>query len=312
MNEPTYNQRIRAFVPRERMKYAALSNNLYGYLRVSTDRQVDGTSLMSQELDVRAEVKKWEHTHRLQEICHDVTSGGKTRFDEREGGKYLLGKMRPGDVLIIAKVDRFSRSVVDGLQELRDLWRRGIHVVCLDMGGEKVSFGDNGEIMLFMLLLGAQMENKRRSERAKEAWARVKASGKVRAKPKSACIYGRTKSGAIDWEWREFTIQLKDLYLFAVEKFGYSKCDSRHKLLAKRYELLWWPSYAKTGRAGLPVPIPPDYFLRWFRLEDELNEVWRYDLPLPAFIWREDFEIGRLKPDPKPISCFRPINTPGE
>jgi DNA invertase Pin-like site-specific DNA recombinase len=162
MTEPIYNQRIRPFTARSRAADKPTGTRCWGYIRVSTDKQVDGTSLESQELGIRAEAMKYRD-HTFAEMVRDVTPGGKTRFCDRQGGRQLLGKMVPGDVLIISKVDRFSRSVVDGLNEMREIWRKGITIVCLDMGGEPVSFGDNGEILLFMLLLGAQMENKRRT-----------------------------------------------------------------------------------------------------------------------------------------------------
>jgi hypothetical protein len=156
------------------------------------------------------------------------------------------------------------------------------------------------------------MENKRRSERAKEAWVRLKASGKPLKKSKPPyCIYGRTKSGEIDWDWRTFVVRLRDLYRCACEMLGYSKCDSRHVKLANHYGLLWWPDYAKHGGTiGKPKPLTPDYYLRWFRSEDEFDVP--YDRPAFDAPWRRDAEAGRLPQFPKPISCFRPINTPGE
>jgi hypothetical protein len=124
MTTEVYNYRCRAYVPRKASKLDGLSRNIWGYIRVSTDRQVDGTSIDSQNLAIAEEALKWQPFRTFIATVRDVEPGGKTRFDQRPGGKELLERMKPGDVLIISKVDRFSRSVVDGLQELRDLWRR--------------------------------------------------------------------------------------------------------------------------------------------------------------------------------------------
>jgi hypothetical protein len=196
---------------------------------------------------------------------------------------------------------------------MREIWRKGITIVCLDMGGEPVSFGDNGEILLFMLLLGAQMENKRRSERSKESWAREKAAGiKRKRSPIANPPYGYV-GGVIDWHWRTFVVRLRNMFDFACRNLGYSKCDTRHLKLAERYGLLWWKSYSKTGPNGRrPEAISADYYLRWFRCEDELSKTHPFVLKIET-PWVEDFIAGRLKPLPKPINpFFSPINSPGE
>ena len=297
----------------------------WGYTRVSDPKQAGNTSTETQPLLIRQEFdKKWTDTHEFGEIVADVDSASKLRFDQREGGKKLLAKMVKGDVLVITKVDRFSRSVVDGLQEMRDIWRKGIIVICLDMGGWQITFDSiTGQIYFFMLLFGAEVEAKRKSERAKEAWDRQKATGTYKRstrKVKSRSVYG-TKRGPHGKrvpapEWRAFVRSLMAAYLFGVEKFQFTKADARHQWLAEKYNLLWWSGYAFTGTDGEKKLIAASYYLLWFKREMALQEQEAasgktYD-PVPE-PWRADWEAGNLHPPDHPgfPEWMKPINAPG-
>lgn len=91
---------------------APVGTTVIGYIRVSTNEQASsGYGLKSQESQLRdaADRKGWD----LLEIMRDEGESGKTL--ERPGLQAALKKIAAGeaDALVVAKLDRVSRSVVD-------------------------------------------------------------------------------------------------------------------------------------------------------------------------------------------------------
>ena len=79
----------------------------YGYARVSTYGQAkDGNSLESQVKQLRNEGVSLEN---LYIDKYTGTKASRPNFDE------LLKKLQSGDTLVVTKLDRFSRSAVQGL-----------------------------------------------------------------------------------------------------------------------------------------------------------------------------------------------------
>jgi site-specific DNA recombinase len=83
-----------------------------GYVRVSTDRQADlGVSLEAQEAKIRAMA-----TVRGSELDEVIVDGGESAKDlNRPGVQRLLALVndREVDAIIVAKLDRLTRSVKD-------------------------------------------------------------------------------------------------------------------------------------------------------------------------------------------------------
>lgn len=97
---------------------------VYGYARVSTKGQAkDGNSLEAQEkcLKEAGAVK----------IYKDVFTGSKT--DRPEFDK-LMHDLVEGDMLIVTKLDRFARSMLQGSELVAELIRNGITVHILNIG----------------------------------------------------------------------------------------------------------------------------------------------------------------------------------
>ena len=94
------------------MKTVAKALRVIGYIRVSTEEQaVDGVSLAAQREKLTAYARLYD-LH-LVEIIEDAGESGKTL--NRPGLQTALGMIDAGraDGLLIAKLDRLSRSVVD-------------------------------------------------------------------------------------------------------------------------------------------------------------------------------------------------------
>ncbi|MCP4968099.1 MAG: recombinase family protein [bacterium] len=134
------------------------------YARVSTEEQAseEATSLDEQQkkTDAYAISKDAEVVDRFTD---DVS--GSISLADRPGGAELLSAARSGqfDLVVVAKLDRFSRNLVAGTADLQKLKSHGIGVVFLDFGVDTST--PTGELMLSVMLAFADFERKRIRER---------------------------------------------------------------------------------------------------------------------------------------------------
>src|SRR5580698_432645 len=145
----------------------------YGYCRVSTARQVsEGESLDVQ----RRQIEGYAHMHglTLREVAIEEGVPGSVPVQERPKGGPLLAKLRKGDIVIAAKLDRLFRSALDALQVVENLRQRGVSLHLLDLGGD---ISGNGLSKLFLTIAAAFAEAER--DRIKERVSQVKADQKA-------------------------------------------------------------------------------------------------------------------------------------
>ena len=97
---------------------------IYGYARISTAMQGrDGNSLEEQV----SALEKYGCQCIIKEAFTAKTM-------ERPQFQKLIGKLKEGDTIVVTKLDRFARTVVEGVQTVRELFERGIKVHILNMG----------------------------------------------------------------------------------------------------------------------------------------------------------------------------------
>ncbi len=96
---------------------------IYGYARVSTRGQADGNSLEAQEKALKEAGAA--------EIYSDVFTGTKTDRPEFDA---LLSKLQDGDTLVVTKLDRFARSMMQGSELVSTLIAKGVKVYILNIG----------------------------------------------------------------------------------------------------------------------------------------------------------------------------------
>src|ERR1700674_5883317 len=118
---------------------------LIGYARTSTTDQKAG--LVAQEHDLRTAGADKVFTEQVSSVA------------QRGGLKACLEFMREGDVLVVTKPDRLARSTAELLAIEADLSRRGIGLLVLSMGGERLDTrNQNSKLMLTILGGGAPRE----------------------------------------------------------------------------------------------------------------------------------------------------------
>lgn len=144
---------------------------VYGYLRVSTDKQdcdnqKIGVEALAEKLGLP--IESW--------IVDDGVSGTKEP-EKRKLGK-LLRKIRTGDVIICSELSRLGRKLFMVISILEHCMKIGAKVLTVKDGYE---LGDNvqSKVLAFAFGLVAELEREMISKRTKEALQRRKANGKA-------------------------------------------------------------------------------------------------------------------------------------
>ena len=96
----------------------------YGYARVS--KADDDSKNLDTQLQLLA-----EHGIRPEPVFTNVASG---RTLQRPGWQDLMARLRSGDTLVVAFLDRLSRNFEDGVRIQAELTRRDVAIV--DAAGE--------------------------------------------------------------------------------------------------------------------------------------------------------------------------------
>ena len=97
---------------------------IYGYCRVSTKWQLkDGNSIEAQE-------KAFKENGASEIYCDSFTG---TKADRPQLSK-LMNRLKPGDTLMVTKLDRIARSLSQGSDLVNDLINRDIKVNILNIG----------------------------------------------------------------------------------------------------------------------------------------------------------------------------------
>jgi DNA invertase Pin-like site-specific DNA recombinase len=144
-----------------------------GYVRVSTeDQSLSGAGLEAQRSSIVAECcrRGWS----LERVEEDVLSGKSLK---RPGLLRSIEECRAGNVdgLVVAKLDRLSRSLIDFASLLEDAKKRGYNVVALDLGVDLST--PAGEMLANVMVTFAQYERRLIGQRTREALAAKRAQG---------------------------------------------------------------------------------------------------------------------------------------
>jgi DNA invertase Pin-like site-specific DNA recombinase len=150
---------------------------IYGYIRVSTDRQT--VENQRYEINQYCErnvlvVDKW---------IEETISGTKT-VQERRLGK-LLKKMRKDDILICSELSRLGRNLLMIMGILNECMNRDIQVWTIK-DNYRLGSDISSKVLAFAFGLSAEIERNLISQRTKEALARKRAEGVILGRPKGS------------------------------------------------------------------------------------------------------------------------------
>lgn len=148
---------------------------IYGYIRVSTDRQ----TVENQRFEIKRFCK--ENNLQVDKWIAETISGAKS-VDKRQLGKLLKG-VHKDDIIICSEISRLGRSLFMIMSVLNR---------CMEIGAKVWTIKDNyrlgdditSKVLAFAFGLSAEIERKLISQRTKEALARKKSEGVKLGRPK--------------------------------------------------------------------------------------------------------------------------------
>ena len=150
---------------------------IYGYIRVSTDRQ----TVENQRFEINQFCEKQQIV--VNKWIEETISGTK-EVQERQLGK-LLKKMKKSDVLICSELSRLGRNLLMIMGVLNECMNRDIQVWTIK-DNYRLGSDINSKVLAFAFGLSAEIERNLISQRTKEALARKKAEGVVLGRPKGS------------------------------------------------------------------------------------------------------------------------------
>lgn len=143
---------------------------IYGYIRVSTDRQ----TVENQRFEITRFCKREKLA--IEHWIEETISGTKSP-DKRQLGN-LLRIVKEGDIIICSELSRLGRSFFMIMSILSACLERGVKIWTIK---DNYRLGDDiqSKVLAFAFGLSAEIERSLISQRTKEALARCKAEGRV-------------------------------------------------------------------------------------------------------------------------------------
>lgn len=155
---------------------------LIGYARVSTAEQnANGHGLDAQEAAIRDHVGRSDGLELLA-ILSEQGSGRTTARRPRLAEAIERCESGEADGIIVAKLDRLTRSVVDGSRLLRRAEDRGWTLLALDLGIDTST--RNGRLMATVIMALGEWEADAIAERTREGMAAAREKGVKLGRPR--------------------------------------------------------------------------------------------------------------------------------
>jgi len=191
------------------------------YLRVSHQESLNGTSLEVQEKKCRAFAEL--HGFSIDKVYSEVVSGG-VEFRKRPIFQKVLSELKSGSKLVVSRLDRLSRKVIDTLKLVDDFKKEHKDICITDIG----NIHKDGVSKIFVTILASLAEIEREN-----ISQRVKASKKI-AKEERRYLGGYTEFGykvedkKLVPDDKEFTV-LQSMVNLRKSGLGYRKISDQIK-----------------------------------------------------------------------------------
>ena len=191
------------------------------YLRVSHQESLNGTSLEVQEKKCRAFAEL--HGFSIDKVYSEVVSGG-VEFRKRPVFQKVLLNLKSGSKLVVSRLDRLSRKVIDTLKLVDDFKKEHKEICITDIG----NIHTDGVSKIFVTILASLAEIEREN-----ISIRVKASKKI-AKEERRYLGGYTEFGykvedkKLVPDDKEFTV-LQSMVNLRKSGLGYRKISDEIK-----------------------------------------------------------------------------------
>jgi DNA invertase Pin-like site-specific DNA recombinase len=147
---------------------------IYGYIRVSTDKQ----TVENQRFEIERFCSKNEV--KIEQWIEETISG--TKLPEKRVLGSLLTEAKRDDLIICSELSRLGRSLFMVMSILNRLMTAGVRVWTIK---DNYRLGDNiqSKVLAFAFALSAEIERDLISQRTKEALARRRSEGVILGRP---------------------------------------------------------------------------------------------------------------------------------
>jgi putative DNA-invertase from lambdoid prophage Rac len=196
---------------------------IYGYIRVSTDKQPTENQ--------RFEILKFADAKslRVDRWIEETVSSTRKLSDRKLGA--LLARMCEEDILIVTELSRLGRSLLEVMSILHTLMEKDVKVFTTK---ERYELGNNisSKVLAFAFSLSAEIERSMISSRTKEALARKRSEGKRLGRPKGK-LSSVTKLTGKDDLIREY-LKKKIPQAVIARLLGVSRLTVRHYIRTRK------------------------------------------------------------------------------
>lgn len=191
---------------------------IYGYIRVSTDKQ----TTENQRFEIENFIDK---NNMIIDTWITETISATKALRKRQLGK-LLDRLAKDDILIASELSRLGRNLLQVMSILH---------MCMDKGVQVWTIKDNyrlgtdiqSKVLAFAFGLSAEIERNLISQRTKEALLRIKAEGKVLGRP-----VGR-KNTSVKLSKKE--ILVRELLKNNISKSGIARITGVHRITVAKF-----------------------------------------------------------------------------
>ena len=142
---------------------------IYGYARVSTKGQAkDGNSLEAQEKEI---LERYENA-KIYKEAYTGTTTDRPIFND------IINQIKENDMIVVTKLDRLARNTVEGIQIVKEIFKKKASVHVLNVG--LLEDTAMGQFFITTLLAVAELERNQIVERTQTGKAMAKANAQAK------------------------------------------------------------------------------------------------------------------------------------
>src|SRR5215510_4711297 len=159
--------------------YSGRDHIVHAYTRVSSIEQADGGYSLGQQEHLLTLHAKLRYPDREFRLWTDAGVSGSIPLANRRAGGGLVAALRAGDILIVSRLDRIFRNMLDALNQVERFTKHQIAFIALDLGEGPIGQIDSAEQLRFHLLsAAAEFERSRLRERLTDSLEARRCAGK--------------------------------------------------------------------------------------------------------------------------------------
>ncbi len=191
---------------------------IYGYIRVSTDKQ----TTENQRFEISQYVDK--NNLVIDQWINETISATKA-LSKRQLGK-LLKRLEKGDILIASELSRLGRNLLQVMSILHLCMDKDVQVWTIK-DGYRLGADIQSKVLAFAFGLSAEIERNLISQRTKEALMRMKAEGRILGRP-----VGR-KNTYVKLSGKETLV--RELLNNNISKSGIARINGVHRITVSKF-----------------------------------------------------------------------------